>query len=146
MSAQASEIAAGGLRSAAKQFTVGQPRDRPRERLRRKLARPHRQLSGGRCFGEAGAIDDARKRGRGIEPAPRHGQREQKRRKAHSKVGNARVSRGQSTHRCLEARIISPKPTFEQVKTPGHPARGQHQIRGHDNSASAVKPRQIRFS
>jgi hypothetical protein len=41
-------------------------------------------------------------------------------------------------HRSLKARMISPKPTFQQIGTRGPPARGQHEIRGHDNGSASA--------
>ena len=112
---------------SAKQFTVGQSRDRTRERLWRQLSQPQRQAGVGRRFGEGTAIDHARERARGIEPGPRDGEREEKRWKARGEVCNARVPHCQGAHRSLEAGMISPKPTFQQVGTPGPLARGQHE-------------------
>ena len=76
---------------STKQFTVGQSRDRTRERLWRQLSQPQRQAGVGRRFGEGTAIDHARERARGIEPGPRDGEREEKRWKARGEVRNARV-------------------------------------------------------
>ena len=94
---------------------------------------------GGRCrFCEGDTVDHARKCGRRIEPGPRDGEREQQRGKARGEVRNARVPHCQGAHRSLKARMISPKPTFQQIGTRGPPARGQHEIRGHDNGPASA--------
>lgn len=117
-----------------KKFAVGQSRDWTRERFRRQLAQPQRNAGGSRRLGERAAVDHARKRAVRIEPCMRNSQREQKRGKACGEVGHARVSHGQRAHGALETRLISPKPAFEQVGTPGHLTRGQQKVGCHDNS------------
>ena len=120
----------------AEQFAVGHSRDRARECLWRQLSQPQRQVGGGRRFCEGTTLDHARESGRRIEPGPRNGQREEQRGKARGEVRYARVARCQGAHRSLEAGMISPKSTFQQIGTPGPPARGQHKIRCHDNSSA----------
>ena len=50
------------------------------------------------------------------------------------------MSRRESAHCALKARMISPKPTFQQIGTRGLPARGLHEIRCHDNSFAIADP------
>ena len=136
----------------SKQLAVRQSRDRTNERFRRQSSQPHRHVGRGRHVGKGAAIDHACKRPRGIEPRLRDGQCEQQRGKAFGEIRNARVTHCQGTHRFLEARMISPEPTFEQIATPGLPARGQQESRGHDNNSASTDPRrpaarwQIRLS
>jgi hypothetical protein len=84
------------------------------------------------------AIHHACERVRRIKPRTRDGKREKQRWKAHGEVRNARVPLCQNAHRSLESWKISSELTFKQIGARGLPARGQQEIRRHDeNSASA---------
>jgi len=109
----------------AKKLAVRQARNRTHERFRRQPAQPHGQI--GMCcrLGEGGAVNHGRDRACGIAPASRNGQREEQRGEARGEVGHARMPRGERTHCALDARMIAPKPAFEQVGTPGHLTRGR---------------------
>ena len=137
MSAQAWESAEGGSRS------VGETgRRRAVSRLDARAlpvaaSQPHWQAGRNRRFCEGGAAEYARERRRWIEPGPRDGEREEQRGKARGEVRYARVTHCQGAHHSLEAGMISPKSTFQQIGTPGPPARGQHRSRSHDKIPQA---------
>ncbi len=128
---------------SAKQLTVRQARDRTHECLGRQLAQPQGQIGEHRGLREGDAIDHARDRACGIEPCSRNGEREQQRRKARGKVSQARVPHGQRAHRALDARMIAPKPPFEQLGAPGHLVGGRQDIDCHDTGSQsrANRPR-----
>src|SRR5262249_58881875 len=111
------------------------------QRLGRQAAKPHWQIGGGRHLCEGSPFDREIERPRRIEPGPWYGEREQKRRKAHGEVCNARMAHRESTHRPLESGTLSLEPTLHEIRMCGAPGTGPQEFRSHVKSRPQTRAR-----
>jgi hypothetical protein len=112
-------------------FSISQLLDWPCERLRSQSTEPQWHVSSRGHVRKSSPFNRARDRARGIEPAPRYGEREEERRKTQGEVCEPRILRSQTSHRPLERRVVSLELAFQCISACGAPDRSPQEKRLH---------------